>query len=182
MKAWIGVVAAVAGVVTLGFFLWDRFFPPKTTLEEWAAKANNVCDSHVGAVHEAFNRRNDSIQAFLAARSMIGQANGPTEESFTVLVNQASRDVDQFAGAQRKFKAEMASIERPDERRDRVDHVLGLMEDVSGKDVEISAYFQTIAAGSVPEKTLPDLENERDELVSRTDSELKLLGATRCLV
>ncbi|MFC4606870.1 hypothetical protein ACFO9E_03365 [Streptomyces maoxianensis] len=182
VKAWTGIAAAVAGILTLGFFLWDRFFPPDTTLEEWAGKANNVCDSNVGTLHAAYNETVESIKAYRETRAKIGTPDGPTEESLTAVVNQAAEDLDLYSGAQRKFKAELASIERPDDHAAKVDRVLGLMDKTSQKDAEISSYFQSIASGEVPEKTLPELENQRNEVIAQAEEELKSLGANRCLV
>ncbi|WP_159046635.1 hypothetical protein [Streptomyces sp. XY413] len=182
LKAWTGVIAALAGIVTLGFFLWDRYFPDPFTVKEWAVKANSICDRHIKGLHDAYNQSKNSLMAYDQATSSIGTPQGPTEAQIAALINRAAQDLDSYAGTERQSKADLDALERPEDHEEEVDRLIEAMNQMSQKDSELGRYFETIGQGEVPDRKRYEIENERNALVEEVEGTLTQLGATQCLI
>ncbi|MET9608252.1 hypothetical protein ABZZ17_24855 [Streptomyces sp. NPDC006512] len=182
MKTWTSVIAGLAGIITLGFFLWDRYVPHPPTVKEWAVQANTICDKQIKGLQEASNKVNESLKAFDVAMSKVNTPESPTGDEIVELINRAAQDLDSFSGTERQTKADLDGIERPEDHAQQVDRLIEAMNEMSQKDTELSQYFRKIGESTIPDRKRFEIEEERNKLVEEVDGTLKELGAKQCLI
>ncbi|UUS31674.1 hypothetical protein NRO40_13075 [Streptomyces changanensis] len=168
----IGILAGIAGIVATVIALWPD---PPFTIEDWAERAEAICDDTSGEMAETAREANDAWTYTLTA-SQNGTA---TAADFVATGNLYYK----MAGAQVKRAGDLSDIQKPDSEEEQVTEVI---RDFRAANKLIYAAADTLRNVNTqnPQETIDRFNAQSQSYnaeVNTVNSRLTTLGAGHCV-